>query len=116
MGNYYTYTLENIENIEVPKIYFEEPQSIENLLEYKYTSSKRWDMIKDMCRLSEYYPNTIFIITSIDEDSEKLRRSLFLNGKVEVQLGKIVYPSIESAIFKKPSLDEWNFNSIIERE
>lgn len=116
MGNYHTYTLENTEEIEIPDLNFEEKVSIIGLFSHKFCYSKRWDMIKDMCLLSAHYPKIIFIITSVDEDTEKLRRSLFLNGKVEVQLGKIVYPSIESAIFKEPLVDEWNFNSITERE
>lgn len=62
MGNYYSYELVGSKRLQKPKVYFKQPCLVESLLYYGYAESKRWDMISDMCKVSEVLPEEIITV------------------------------------------------------
>lgn len=118
MGNYYTYraefTQEKLDIKYVNKNYddlkhlvtlFEDSSDSE----YISVNSKNWDMVKDVCSLSADNPDIKFIVYSEDEDSDILRKVIFLNGKAALSIGQIVYSEVKESDFIEPN-EEWNFN------
>ena len=87
MGNYYSYKmlecdpkvidcLSNNSNVK-----FDDKDWVEMLLEYGYVNSKRWDMIKDMCKLSSCCPKTPICVWFTHEDTRSAWKVLFIEGK-----------------------------------
>ena len=66
-------------------------------------------MVKDVCSLSADNPDIKFIVYSEEEDSDILRKAIFLNGKVALSIGQIVYSEVKESDFIEPN-EKWNFN------
>ena len=104
MGNYYSYELVGSKRLQKPNVYFKEPDMVESLLYYGYVESKRWDMISDMCRVSEVLPEEIITVDFTHEDSNSNWRVVFTQGKYvcvksefpNIDLDKAVSPNYES--------------------
>ena len=105
MGNYYSYELVGLKRLQKPKVYFEDGDSVESLLHYGYTESKRWDMVADMCRVSEAFPEEIIAVDFTHEDSNAQWRVVFTRGKYvcvksefpNIDLDEAVLPDYESS-------------------
>lgn len=104
MGNYYSYELVGSKRLQKPNVYFKEPDMVESLLYYGYVESKIWDMISDMCRVSEVLPEEIITVDFTHEDSNSNWRVVFTQGKYvcvksefpNIDLDKAVSPNYES--------------------
>ena len=81
MGNYYSYEQVGSKRLQKPKGYFEDASMVESLLYYGYVESKRWDMVADMCRVSEALPDDVITVDFTHEDSNAQWRVVFTRGK-----------------------------------
>lgn len=104
MGNHYSYDLIGNKPSKLPKVYFDERDSIECLIEHGWVESKRWDMVADMCRLSSELPDELITIDFTHEDSSDKWRAVFINGKYccvksefpPIDLNDLIFPDYDS--------------------
>ena len=96
MGNYHTYVIEeDLVGLDIPKIYFEDADSVESLFYFGYTQRKRWSFTEDISVFSRSHPEVLITVIETDEDETVLRKHQFLNGKHKFTDGSIVFPEIK---------------------
>ena len=103
MGNYYSYERIGDKPLKVPKVCFEDRESVECLIAHGWVDSKRWDMVADMCRLSEEIEDELVTIDFTHEDSSDKWRVMFFNGKYCCV--KAEFPPMDLNNLKLPNYD-----------
>lgn len=122
MGNYFDYSIKDIQGIDIKKDFtdeqlseFESFENTENLISEFYFMSKKWNMIKDLALLSSHFPLGHIYVLATDEDSDKQRHIFFKNGKalqkvLDLNLETVTFTFLEEELEEVDSTS-WNTNS-----
>lgn len=96
MGNYHEYEITDDQLVaDMPKVYFNERNRVENLMTHGWTQSKSWEFEEDMKIYSKHNKGILVTVFEKDEDETILRKHQFLNGVHKYSDGTIVYPDIK---------------------
>lgn len=111
MGNYYTYnTIQH--KLDIPlSTEYDDIESLRDLFKFGSTTSKRWDMVNDVCRMSRLYSAMVFQILITNETSPLPVKAIFKNGKVLLLQSELIYPNFDMDYLQDPDTTKWNINA-----